>query len=423
MTNDSDKEIRLLILGAAGDMGSYALKKSVDYKVYSKITIGDINEDKSKKLIKELNDPRLCFEKVNAFNNEQLINLMKKHDIIISCIGPFYIFGPLIVRAAIQAKKPLIDICDDYSATLEILQMDEDAKKAGVPIFLGYGWTPGISNILARCGYNKLDKDKPIRINIAWLGDVNDSEGLAVVMHVFYAMIGKVPSFLNYKLIDVPAGKGYYRLKFPEPIGLATVFDCGHPEPITIPKYLNNVQECTVKGGIKPDWSNKFAYALKHLHLLQGKRRIKLISKIIYNLESLFFGNVETPKSGLRVDLYGQISGKEVHLVYATPVLKMGNLTGFPAAIAAKLYAEGKIDGIGILPPESQDPNQYIKELEKIDIKIIYDDRGIPEIFDESKPYKLKFFEKYTYTIILISAQIIIICLFVFLFLWIFKVF
>ena len=151
--------------------------------------------------------------------------------------------------------------------------------------------------------------------------------------------------------------------------------------------------------------------------------RIKLISKIIYNLESLFFGNVETPKSGLRVDLYGQISGKEVHLVYATPVLKMGNLTGFPAAIAAKLYAEGKIDGIGILPPESQDPNQYIKELEKIDIKIIYDDRGIPEIFDESKPYKLKFFEKYTYTIILISAQIIIICLFVFLFLWIFKVF
>ncbi|MGQ4876372.1 MAG: saccharopine dehydrogenase family protein [Promethearchaeia archaeon] len=412
----NNKKVKLLILGAAGDMGSYVLRKSVEYNIYSEITIGDINEQRAKKLIEELNDPRVNFKEVNACNNEELVNLMKEYDIIVSCIGPFYIFGPLIAKAAIQAKKPLIDICDDYNATQDILNLDEEAKNAGIPLFLGYGWTPGISNILARYGYDKLDKDKPIRINIAWLGDVNDSEGLAVIMHVFYAIVGKVPSFLNGKLIEVPAGKGYHKLKFPNPVGTSIVFDCGHPEPITIPKYLKNVVECTVKGGIKPDWCTKFAYTLKHLHLLQGKRRIKFISKTIYKLEKFFFKQTDNPQSGLRVDIYGKKNGKDSHLIFLTPIIKMGKLTGFPAAITAKLYAEGKINGKGVLPPETQDPNLYLKELEKIDINIIgKEDDKIAELYGDPIPYKLKFLEKYSYTLLLFSIIFMIILI---LFLW-----
>jgi saccharopine dehydrogenase-like NADP-dependent oxidoreductase len=209
---------KLLILGASGDMGSYALKLSSTFPIYTQITIGDINEKRANELIKDIEDPRVDFQKVDAYDHNALVKLMQNYDIIISAIGPFYIFGPLVANAAIKAKKPLIDICDDYGPTIEVLKMDKEAKAAGVPIFLGYGWTPGCSNILARYGHDKLDKDFPIKCNISWAGGAADSEGLAVVYHVLYAVTGKIPSFLGGKMENVPAGEGYEKVEFPAPL-------------------------------------------------------------------------------------------------------------------------------------------------------------------------------------------------------------
>ncbi len=401
---------KLLILGAAGDMGSYALKDSIYCTKYSEITIGDINGKRAKKLIEELKDPRLRFVRVNAMKHDELVNVMKEHDIIISTIGPFYVFGPRIVRAAIDAKKPLIDINDDHGPTQEVLAMDEEARDAGVPILLGFGWTPGLSNFLARYGYDQLDKDKPIKINIAWAGGAADSEGLAVVMHVLYAVTGKVPSYLNGQLVDVPAGKGHQRINFPDPLGEVTVFDCGHPEPVTIPRFLEGVEECTLKGGLTPDWNNKFAESLKHLHLVQGKRRQKIIAKIIHKTERIFeTGGVAA--SAVRVDLFGHRNGEEVHLVYSTPSIPMGELTGYTASIAAQLLADGIIDGVGVIPPEVVDPQPFFDELKKRGIEMVYDDKGKSEILGTPTAYRPGFFATYGLTLLMVLILVSVLAL------------
>jgi saccharopine dehydrogenase-like NADP-dependent oxidoreductase len=332
--------------------------------------------------------------------HDELVNVMKNHDIIISTIGPFYIFGPRIVQAAIDAEKPLIDICDDHGPTQEVLEMDKDAREAGIPILLGFGWTPGLSNFLARYGYDQLDKEKPIKVNIAWAGGAADSEGLAVVMHGLYAVTGQVPSFLNGKLIDVPAGKGHQRIEFPEPLGKVTVFDCGHPEPVTIPKILEGVEECTLKGGLTPNWNNKFAMSLKHLHLVQGKKRQKIIAKIVHKTEKLFeTGGVAA--SSVRVDLLGYRDGEEVHLTYSTPSMPMGELTGYPASIAAQLLAEGEITAIGVTPPEAVDPRPFFDELRKRGIEMICDDKGKPQLLGIPEPYAPGFVATYGMTILM----------------------
>lgn len=408
---------KLLVLGAAGDMGSYALKQSIQFGIYSEITIGDINEKKALELIAEYNDPKIKFQRVNAYDHDQLVKIMGEHDVIISCIGPFYKFGPSVARAAIDAKKPLVDICDDYGPTQEILKMDEDAKKAGIPLFIGYGWTPGLSNILTKYGYQKLDQNKPIKVNISWAGGAADSQGLAVIMHVLYAVTGNIPSFLDGKLVDVPAGKGHYKVDFPNPMGKVTVFDCGHPEPVTIPKYLKGIVECTLKGGLTPNWNNKFADSLKQLHLTQGKCRADFVSKAVHATEALFAaGGVAA--SSARVDLFGQMNGKDVHLVYSTPSIPMGELTGYPAAIAAKLYAEGKISGAGVVPPELMEPQVFFDELKKIGIEMIYDDDGEPKQLQDSEPYTQTFLDKYGLTIGMVIVALIILGLIIWLIVW-----
>ncbi|MFX0210268.1 MAG: saccharopine dehydrogenase family protein, partial [Candidatus Hodarchaeota archaeon] len=180
--------MKMLILGGVGDMGSYIVKDAVKFgTMWTKITIADINEKKAKIIISQLKDPRLDFVKIDATNHNELVNLMENYDIACSAIGPFYFFGPKIAHAAIEAKIPLVDICDDPDPTQEVLEMDTIAKEANIPIFLGYGWTPGLSNLLALHAYHKLDRG-PVRLNIAWAGGAADSEGFAVILHVYYAV-------------------------------------------------------------------------------------------------------------------------------------------------------------------------------------------------------------------------------------------
>jgi saccharopine dehydrogenase-like NADP-dependent oxidoreductase len=61
-------------------------------------------------------------------NHEELVNLMKDHNVACSAIGPFYIFGPKVARAAIEARIPLVDICDDAGPTIEIFEMDSSSS-------------------------------------------------------------------------------------------------------------------------------------------------------------------------------------------------------------------------------------------------------------------------------------------------------
>jgi len=383
-------------------MGSYILRLSVSYDIYDTITIGDMNERNAKKLMEELQDSRVNFVTVDANDHQQLVDLMKSYDIVASAIGPFYKYGPLIAKAAIEAKIPLVDICDDYGPTQEILAMDGATKTAGIPIFMGYGWTPGLTNFLARYGYDKMDKDRPMKMNISWGGGAADSEGLAVVFHVLYAVTRQIPTFLNGKLVDIPAAGGHEHIEFPPPLGIVHVYDCGHPEPVTLPKFLPGVEECTLKGGLTPDWNNNFTGSLKQLHLIQGPKRKRVVGKLVHKFERIFEMGGGINASSARVDILGYRGGKEVHLVYCTPSLPMGELTGYPAAIAAKFYCEGKISGTGVIPAEMVDPLPFFAELKKLGIDMIFDDEGQPKILKKPKAYSPGFLAKYGITGILL---------------------
>jgi lysine 6-dehydrogenase len=395
--------MKFLILGGAGDMGSYVVRDAVKFgSIWTEITIADIEERRANKLIEELGDSRLKYTKVDATNHDDLVGLMKEYDVVCSAIGPFYIFGPKVARAAIEAGVPLVDICDDAGPTLEILEMDEAAKAANIPILMGYGWTPGLTNLMAKHAYSKLDRGQPVEFDISWVGGAADSEGLAVIMHVLYATTGKFPSYQNGQFIDVPAGDGNVQLDFPEPIGKVSISDCGHPEPVTIPKFLPDVKRCTLKGGLTPDWNNKLVETFKQLHLTQGKSRKKYLARGVHRIEGLFAtGGIAA--SSARVDVKGTSQGKQVHWIYSTPSIPMGDLTGYPAAIAAQLFAEGKITGSGVLPPEglSDDtPEIFFEELRKRNIAMVFDEQEPLNIFSPPQAYTPGIGAKYGMTLV-----------------------
>ena len=188
---------------------------------------------------------------------------MASHDIVINTVGPFYRFEVPIIEAVIEAKKPFLDICDDWKPSLDALKFDQKAREAGITAVIGIGASPGITNILAVHACSKLDEiDELIT---AWgvaaeiktgrkpkyfirpqklakkLGKTERKPN-AAMMHLLYETIEKVPTFKNGELVEIEPLTETEPFDFPGYKSMYAV-NIGHPEPVTLPRTIkaNNI--------------------------------------------------------------------------------------------------------------------------------------------------------------------------------------
>jgi len=338
-------------------MGSFVVRDLVE-RTDAHVVVADRRLDQARKLASSF-DGRVTALALDARDGDAIADVLFGADAAVNCVGPNYLFAAPIARAAIAASTPLVDICDDWGPIDEILAMDEEAKAADITVINGLGWTPGITNLMAAAGVARLDEADEVRI--AWGGGAADSQGLAVVMHVMYASTGSVPTYREGKRVDVPAGSEPEVVDFPDPLGPVHVAHCGHPEPLTLSRTLP-VRTVSLKGGLTPDWNNRFTAPLDKVGAFGSPKRIARTSKAIHAVEGVFrFGGV--PWSGARVDVVGREAGKPRTLTYTT-VDKMGRLTGIPAAIGAAMLARHEITTPGVFAPESiVEPAPFFAEL------------------------------------------------------------
>ena len=215
--------MKVLVLGGAGDMGSGVVEALCGFKV-SEILVGDINYERARSVSDAFSRTIGCNTypvKVDALNVESLREVAVGLDVVVNAVGPFYKYGYRIAENLVRLGLNFVDICDDHDATLMELGLDQDARRSGVTAVIGMGWTPGLSNILAKRGSRELGLLDSI--DIYWVGSAADSRGLAVVMHLFHALIGEVPMFLDGD--PLPASPGGSR---PPPSGLSDLRSDAH---------------------------------------------------------------------------------------------------------------------------------------------------------------------------------------------------
>ncbi|MEW5944807.1 MAG: saccharopine dehydrogenase NADP-binding domain-containing protein [bacterium] len=358
--------MKVVVFGGAGDMGSEAVRDLVETSKVSSVLIADYNEKRAKKLADELGG-KAAAARVDANHHNELVELMKTADVALSCVGPFYRFEKKMVRAAIEARTNYVSICDDFDAAEEAIAMDGDARQARIVVLSGMGWTPGMSNVLARHGINRLDK--AARVNIAWAGSADDSEGLAVIKHTLHIFTGKVPTYMDGKWKNVPAGSGRDMVEFPDPIGKIPTYHVGHPEPITIPHFIEGLQEVTLRGSVIPLWLNNVARTLARVRITDTPGKRDLVSKMVHTISPLM-GLGGKGVSGLRVDVHGEKNGKNATVSY-TVADNMKRITGIPASIGAAMVGAGKVTRLGVVGPEiAIDPDEFLAELKKRKIKV-----------------------------------------------------
>ena len=371
--------MRFVVFGGAGDMGRRAVRELAVTEGVELVTIADRNASRAHTVRDRLAaDPavraRVAAAGVDVLDRPAVVALMREHDVAVGAAGPFYLLEEPLVRAAIEARRPYVSLCDDHDAASRILALDEQARSAGVAILTGLGWTPGLTNLCVRHAADTLDALEAA--HIAWAGSSADSEGTAVVLHTMHIFSRRVTTYADGRWFDVPAGTEPERVVFPDPIGPVTVFHVGHPEPVTIPRFVPGLREVRLKGGLSEPSLNFLAVAFGRLGLTATHARRMWLTAALKPLLPAFerLGPRRAAASGLVVRVRGRKDGQVVERSYQA-VGHMADLTAVPLALGALWMAQGRITARGVFAPEADggpQPEGFFEELQQRGVRVAW---------------------------------------------------
>lgn len=374
--------MKCVVLGC-GTVGTTAALILAKSGIFSELQLGDANVEAAERAAEICQIDKDRVFKCDASDIDEVARLIEDADVVLNCVGPFYEYGPKLLRSAIKAGVNYVDICDDYDATVEQLKMDEDARKVGIKAVIGMGSSPGLANLLAKYAAQHIfDESEAIDIYHAHGGE--PTEGAAVVKHRIHSMEMDIPVFLDgeFKTVKLfeESGKALEEeFEFPL-IGKYGVYAYPHPETITLPKYIEGVKRVTNLGLVLPP---EYAELIKTLvrigmtsspPLKVGEQMVDplefAVAFILSKREELLKkAGITEPMGCVTVAVRGKKDGKTQRYYFslASKGMGMGEGTGIPAAIGAMLMGMGKVDGIGVMPPEACiDPVDALKLAQRI---------------------------------------------------------
>ena len=373
--------MQALVLGGTGGMGQAAARDLIKQEQVKKVILGDIITDPNRLYDKLRTSEKVSLSRIDVNDNEGLLKAMKDVDVVVNCAGPFHKTGVTVSRAAIQAKVNYVDISDEYKtvANLFVPEIDNPAKEAGITILTGMGSDPGTNNLIAKDYANRLDRVD--EIGLFWVVSIADLEGGATSGaawdHSLHMNTGNVPQYLDGHLEYVKAGAGEETVKFLEPLGNCQVRYVGHPQPLTMPRYIEGVKTVVIKGVMIPAWVDRLIQEQNESGFLSTEPvDVKETKVAPYDLTLQLWRNIPNNRdqgpmaSGMKVIVKGERAGKQV--TYTSDIVgRTAPGTGIAASIAALMLHSGDIKVKGVVAPEGCiDPGKYFAALLKRGAKI-----------------------------------------------------
>ena len=373
--------MRALVLGC-GEMAQPAIEDLVRHGLFQRVTVASRHPERAERALGALrpHHVKLTVARVDALDTEALVGLMRGHDVACNLAGPNYRNAVAIARAAIAAGISLVDVSDDWAATLELLDLDAAARAAGVTILIGLGASPGVTNVLARYGADRLDGVEEVRTS--WIMRGSDAGGPALAAHLLYSLPDRAFVLEDGELREVrPFEDGKETIEYPE-LGPVEVMHIGHPEPLTLARYIEGVRYADDKATFLPVTVNRMIVELGRIAratepvMVEGHPVDPMAFAAMY-LYQTCKSMTDVPKTGaLRTEVRGELAGRAVRLVYAAAG-RIGIGTGIPCAIGAQLIAAGSVRRKGVFPPEARgglDPELFLRAVEMRNIGDVHEE-------------------------------------------------
>ncbi|MFX4311233.1 hypothetical protein F8O53_04625 [Enterobacter sp. 63] len=349
--------MKILALGGCGQEGKTAVTDMIRSDKVEQVIIGDIDITRANAVMEELASVKVTTLELDVNDREKLCAAMREVDVVANFVGPYYRYGLPILSAAIECGKHYVDICDDYDATSSLLSLNDKAVEAGITAIVGLGASPGVTNLMAKHAADQLDQVDDIEIK--WVVTATDVEGLgesAALDHGLHMIDGCVPQYLNGAWIDAPATTESEVMTFPV-VGETPIYYVGHPEPVTLPRYIKGVNNVTCKGGVPG--LDSVLHAMAAIGLTSSRpveikgQAVSPRAMALKLFERLPLSEEQLPPafSGFYTVAKGKKQGKPCEYAYIAHG-RMSPWTGTPTSIGAIMLGSGEVAKHGVMAPE-----------------------------------------------------------------------
>lgn len=354
---------RILALGA-GAMGAKAAEILSSFSEIEDMTLADLSLEAAQRAAKAC-ACRTRTETVDVTDRTGLAALMRGHDAVMNCVGPFFRFGVPILETAIEAGVDYLDICDDPTPTRDMLAMDQKAKMAGVTAVIGMGASPGVNNLLGACVHQRLDETA--ELIAAWNLEEKTAEGGAIsysaaIVHWLEQCSGTVLECRDGALTEVAPLRNV-AVVYPGR-GRRTLYTVGHPEPVSFHISWPKVKRTYCAMVMPSAWIGTFR---KYQRIIDsGEKNLELaardfaaeISKASW-LDALLT-SLSRLTDGPRLPFFfvigkGMKDGREKTVAASVRAIPpdMAGATGVPLALGTLMHLRGQSARKGVMAPET----------------------------------------------------------------------
>jgi saccharopine dehydrogenase (NAD+, L-lysine-forming) len=309
----------------------------------------------------------------------ELVGLLKEVRSVAACL-PYRLNLP-VMESALAAGCHYADLGGLFHTTLKQLELDGRFRDVGVSAVLGIGSAPGMTNVLAKLGADRLDSVTSIDLVDGAIEQGEGGGGFGVpysVETVLDEFTMPAMVFEGGEMKEVPAGSGVIDWDFPEPVGTQPAMFTLHSEPATLPRTIPGVRDVRWRLALPRAVHEGFAF-LTEIGMASSDP-VPTESDQVVPREVLAAVLSRLPTSEgepsdveyLDVRVAGEKDGKPaVHRALARLVPTPEGISGgtfgtaIPITVTARWMAEGRVPP-GVHPPEiAFDPEVFIAELER----------------------------------------------------------
>lgn len=133
----------------------------------------------------------------------EICSVLRNHDWVVNCTGPFEVYQDLVARACIDAGTGYIDVNDSIDARRAIINLDTVARQKGVSVLTGFGLCPGLSTALLMLYARTEGAEKVGEVQVDLNIGADQESGAASVESMFRTIRGTCREIFNGDITEV----------------------------------------------------------------------------------------------------------------------------------------------------------------------------------------------------------------------------
>ena len=367
----------MLVLGA-GLQGSACAFDLLQNPEVREVRLADLHPDPLPEFLAPYSGPRLIPTRLDVRDHEAVAALLRESDAAMSAI-PYY-FNLDLARLAVEAGTHFTDLGGNTEIVLAQKELDARARAQGISVVPDTGLAPGMVNVLAQMGIDRLDETQAVRI---YVGGLPQHPTGPLKYQIVYSLEGVLDYYTSRSWVlrdgrptQVTALSEREAVEFPAPVGTLEAFHTAGGLSTMAQRYAGKIPTMEYKTLRYPGHA-EIMEAIRELGLLELEAvDVKGMKVVPRDVAVATMGpRLRRPKSpdlvALRVVVEGTTGGRPRRHVFELVdradeqrgLSAMMRTTGYSLSITGQLQATGAIEPGVHTPDECVPGERYVAEL------------------------------------------------------------